>query len=104
LDSPVELVNYHLVANGLVQKPELAKLERTGRTAEDAIRERREVDFDTHGVHRTTIYDRVSLEPDVTLSGPAIVEEPATTIVVFPGQRAEVDDYGNLHLHIEQGG
>jgi N-methylhydantoinase A len=30
------------------------------------------------------------------ISGPAIVEQADTTMVVYPGQRAEVDSTGNL--------
>jgi N-methylhydantoinase A len=100
LDSPVELVNYHVVAYGLVQKPELAKLARTGRTVDEASRGQRDVDFDTRGRHQATIYERALLEPEMRFEGPAIVEEPATTIVVFPGQQVTVDSYGNLHIHL----
>jgi N-methylhydantoinase A len=99
LDSPVEIVNYHLAAHGAVQKPEVAMLERTGRSLEDAIKGRREVDFDAHGVHQAAIYDRALLEPEAEFFGPAVVEEPATTIVVLPGHRVVVDEYGNLHIH-----
>jgi N-methylhydantoinase A len=102
LDSPVEIVNYHLAAYGAVQKPEVAALQRTGRSPEDAIRGRREVDFDAYGVHQANIYDRALLEPEAEFSGPAVIEEPATTIVVLPGHRVVVDDYGNLHIHPEQ--
>jgi N-methylhydantoinase A len=41
------------------------------------------------------------LEPKAEFSGPAVVEEPATTIVILPSQRVLVDDYGNLHIHAE---
>jgi N-methylhydantoinase A len=99
LDSPVEMVNYHLAAYGAVQKPEVAALGRTGRSAGDAIKGHRKVDFDAHGVHQADIYDRALLEPEVEFSGPAVVEEPATTIVVLPGHKVVVDDYGNLHIH-----
>jgi N-methylhydantoinase A len=63
------------------------------------MRGKRTVDFDAHGVHTTAIYERNRLESGMEINGPAIVEEPATTIVVFPGQQAKVDDYGNLHIH-----
>lgn len=99
LTSPVELVNYHVVGFGVVPKPELAKLKATGRRPEDAMRGKRTVDFDTHGVHIAAIYERSLLEPGMEIGGPAVVEEPATTIVIFPGQQAKVDDYGNLHIH-----
>ena len=98
LTSPVELVNYHVVAFGLVSKPEVAKLERTGRSPSDALRGQREVDYDTDGVHLADIYDRALLEPGVRVGGPAIIQEPATTVVLFPGQSATVDDFGNLHI------
>jgi N-methylhydantoinase A len=102
LPSLVELVNYHVVAFGLVPKPELAKLSTTGRRPSDAMRGKRTVDFDTNGVHATAIYERNRLEPGMEIDGPAIVEEPATTIVVFPGQKAMVDDYGNLRIHAHE--
>ena len=33
--------------------------------------------------------------PGQAILGPAIIEEPFTTIVVYPGQRATVDAFGN---------
>jgi len=41
------------------------------------------------------LYAGPALQPGQSLRGPAIVEEPFTTIVVYPGQRATVDPYGN---------
>jgi N-methylhydantoinase A len=43
----------------------------------------------------TPVYDGPRLTPGQTILGPAIVEEPFTTIVVYPGQRAGVDQFGN---------
>jgi N-methylhydantoinase A len=43
----------------------------------------------------TPIYDGPALRPGQTVRGPAIVEEPFTTIVVYPRQRATVDRFGN---------
>lgn len=100
LDSPVELVGYHVAAYGMVPRPRVAKLERTGRKAADAIRGSREVDLDVYGVHQADVYERSLLEPGAELFGPAVVEEPAATVVVLPDQRLIVDDYGNLHIHL----
>jgi N-methylhydantoinase A/oxoprolinase/acetone carboxylase beta subunit len=98
LESAVEIVNNHLAAYGAVSKPEVAALLRTERSAGNAIRGRREVDFDAHGVHQADIYDRALLKPGAEFSGPT-AEEPATTIVILPGHKVVVDDYGNLHIH-----
>jgi N-methylhydantoinase A len=48
----------------------------------------------------TPVYDGPSLVPGQTILGPAIVEEPFTTIVVYPGQRATVDQWGNYGITI----
>jgi N-methylhydantoinase A len=37
----------------------------------------------------------------MAFDGPAIVETTGTTIVIRPGDRAELDPYGNLHIHLE---
>ena len=43
----------------------------------------------------TPVYDGPTLGAGQAILGPAIVEEPFTTIVVYPGQRATVDAFGN---------
>jgi N-methylhydantoinase A/oxoprolinase/acetone carboxylase beta subunit len=32
------------------------------------------------------------------LAGPAVVEEKTSTTVLYPGQRAEIDDYLNIEI------
>lgn len=100
LGNPIELVNFHLVAWGAVPRHELEPLPATGRPLQAAITGRRRVDYDEHGVHEATIYDRGQLEPGAELDGPCIVEEPAATLVVPPGYRVRVDAFGNLHVPI----
>ena len=95
LPSPVEFVNFHLTAFGTVDKPRLPRLRGKG-TARDALKGRREVDFDVRGRLMATVYERGRLRPGAQVKGPAIIEEPAATTVVFPGQHASVDAYGNL--------
>lgn len=46
----------------------------------------------------TSIYDRLSLPVGAEISGPAILEQPDTTILLEPGLKGRVDDYGNLIL------
>ncbi len=98
MDHPVELVNYHLVAFGLVNKPEMARRVPTGGSSGDAVRGEREVDFGEYGVHRTVIYERELMPPGMDAEGPAVVEEPATTILIHPDRRGNVDEYGNIHI------
>ena len=57
----------------------------------------RDVDLDQHGgVRRATVVERRSLAAGARLGGPCIVEEPATTVLVLPGQSVTVDELSNL--------
>jgi N-methylhydantoinase A len=48
----------------------------------------------------TPVFDGERLAPGQRIAGPAIVEEPFTTLVVYPGQRAVVDALGNYTVTI----
>lgn len=101
LDSPVELVNYHLTAFGRVDKPTLNKLRGKGGSVEEARKGERLVNFDELGFHRSTIYERERLPSGAVLQGPLVIEEPASVTVVFPDQHVTKDEYGFLHIEAE---
>jgi len=48
----------------------------------------------------TRLFDRASLGRGATLAGPAIVEQPDTTVVIDPGATAVVDGLGNLVISV----
>lgn len=100
LPNKVQLLTYHLVAYGRIDKPQMARLAETGEAAAVAIKGQRKVDFDNDGVLMADIYDRVKLASGMKFHGPAIVEESGSTTVIFSGQRIHVDEYGNLHITI----
>ena len=50
------------------------------------------------GFAETSIYLGVNLLPGNEVAGPAIIEETFTTIVVYPGWQARVDDAGDYEL------
>jgi N-methylhydantoinase A len=104
LESPVELVNFHLTALGQVEKPKITRLsvnKDKGTSVEEAYKGDRQVIFDA-GFLTTPTYERGLLPVGAALTGPLIVEEPAATTVVFPGQRVSVDEYGFLHIEEEK--
>jgi N-methylhydantoinase A len=78
-----------------VPKPELPRLDRGGDVSA-ARKGSRDVDFDALGRRESQVFERALLGPGSELEGPAVVEEPAASTVVFPGQRLRVDDFGNL--------
>ena len=66
-------------------------------SVEDARRPARRVRFDG-AWHETTVWDRLALPVGAEIPGPAILEQPDTTVLVEPGHRARVDRLGNLIL------
>jgi N-methylhydantoinase A len=48
------------------------------------------------GWHDAAIYDRLKLPIDAEILGPAILEQPDTTILIEPGLVGKVDNFGNL--------
>jgi N-methylhydantoinase A len=98
LNAPIELVNYHLTGIGLVQKLEFQKIDGHNGSVEQALKGVRRVNFDELGFFDANIYERDNLPIGVSVLGPAIVEEPTSTTVVFPEQKITKDDYGFLHI------
>lgn len=100
LDSPIQLVNFHVVATVPVDKPQLAERPVTGALVQSTKIESRMVDFDQHGVHESAIHDGLRMEPGMQVRGPAVIQEPAVTLVVPPGKTVEVDRFGNYHVQL----
>ena len=100
LDVPVELVNYHVTALGHVKKPDIEKLDGAKGNLDGARKGARRVNFDELGFHEATIYERNLLPVGAAIRGPAVIEEPASTTVVFPDQQLTRDEYGFLHIEM----
>ena len=96
LDPPLELVTSRARAVGHIARSsvsEPATLEQV------PPQEFRQVFFGARGRVETAVHQR---ETFASASGPAIVEEWATTVVVPPGWSAQVDRLGNLLLQRER--
>jgi N-methylhydantoinase A len=93
---PVEVVNIRLTAE--VQGNQAAGAPGgKGRAQPGRPLGRRVVWFAGNPV-QTPVYDRSSLVPGQSLTGPAVIEQADTTTLLFPGDRLTVDD--NLNLMI----
>jgi N-methylhydantoinase A len=98
---PVEVVNVHVVARGVTEKPQLREAPLTeSRPSPQAIIDRREVFFEETGWEETEIYARHGLRPGNRIEGPAIVEQYDATVVIPPGCSGQVDGFSNLHLQL----
>ena len=63
---------------------------------------RRPVIFDSQAID-CPVYRRESLTPDEQIDGPAIIQEYASTTVLFPADRAEVTASGELLVRCSSG-
>lgn len=100
LDAPVEMVGLHLVARAEVGKLEMQSAPLGDADAASALKGQREVDYALEGRHLAAIYDGTMLRPGMTFAGPAIVEDPGTTLVIHPGNQVKVDGFGNIHIDL----
>ena len=62
---------------------------------DDAILGERQV-WSDGGWLLATLYDRAALPRGARISGPAIIEQPDTTIFIDPGLAGEIDGFGNV--------
>jgi N-methylhydantoinase A len=46
------------------------------------------------------VFERDHLASGAEIAGPALVEEPGATVVLYPGHQARLDAYGNLHVTV----
>lgn len=95
-DAGVELVNYGVDAIGIVAKPAAAK--HTGGNG-TAARVRRMAFCPIAGeMIDTPIYEGAALRSGTSISGPAVIEHPGTTIVLHTGHSARIDEFGNTRI------
>lgn len=104
-DEEAEAVNYRLRASAVVPKASLKRQAEATSGAHAARVGQRLACFDSaKGLVPCPVYDRARLAPGHRFDGPAIVDQLDSTTVVYPGQRAQVDDYLNIVIDASPGG
>ncbi len=89
--SAIEVVNVESAITGAVDKPGRMSAA-PGKGAHAALRGTREMIFTADGVaHETPVYEGALLGAGDRITGPAVIEEVTTTIVIEPGWLAELD-------------
>ncbi|MEQ6249522.1 hydantoinase/oxoprolinase family protein [Sulfitobacter sp. HNIBRBA3233] len=92
--SPIEVVNVESTIVGKVDKPIRAPIAK-GSGADGARKGSRAMVFSLDGdTQETPVYDGAALGAGDSLSGPAVIEEETTTIVVEPGWNVSLHESG----------
>jgi N-methylhydantoinase A len=88
------VINLRSAITGRRPRFDLATLAPKGGSTLQAFRGTRQVHFDGTW-HETSLYDRLALPVGAEIAGPAILEQPDTTVLIEPGLVGKVDAYGN---------
>ena len=100
-ESSVDLFHWRVIAHRAVQSPQTPELPVTGEPVTTVQKGTRRVYFgDIDDYRDTKIYDGDRLKRGMMITGPAVVEQQNTTIVVFPGQKLKVNEYGDFVLEL----
>jgi N-methylhydantoinase A len=91
------LRSLRLTLVGVTGKPSLPAIGHS--STKPPLKSRRKAFFGGRFVD-TPIYDGPRLRVGHRVRGPAIIEEPFTTIVLHPGQTAALDRVGNYHIRL----
>jgi N-methylhydantoinase A len=97
-EAPIETMNWRLRLTALLPRPKSVWLDPENAGADSD----RWVDawFAEAGKLKTRVVDGTTLKPGVKIVGPAIIEEPTTTIVVPPGNSGHLTTAGNYLFDI----
>ncbi len=96
--APVELINLRVSAVGVTDKPNFERLPFAGEDASAALKGKRRAFFDGKFID-TPVYDGLKMGYGNHVVGPAIIEQPTTTIVVTPDYEVRCDEFGSYVMY-----
>ena len=98
-DSAVELVNVEVTVRGRVSKPDIPHIPGATTGVDSALTEHRNMIFDdSYNWVNSPVYDGTRIGAGHTVHGPALIEEPTTTIVIKAGWQAYLHESGTYLL------
>ena len=96
-----DVVSLRVTAIGQLDKPQLPLIEPGAPTPPRAAsRPTRSVIMDRVGRVEVSVFDHERLLAGNVIDGPAVIEEAASTTIVEPGDRVEVNRYGHLVMSV----
>ena len=99
-DRPVEVVNLHLQATGLVERPTMEPEELAKDDGREALLGEKPGVCEETGLVQFALYDRERLRPGTVFAGPSLVFQKDCTVYIAPQWSARVDGYRNIVLEL----
>lgn len=98
---PIEITEWNLQAVGRLADVDLPKIESGGRVRDKAVKTSRQAYFRELGkVADVPVFDGRFFPVGERIAGPAIIDEPLTTIVVPPDAAVTMSEYGNYLIEM----
>lgn len=98
--TPIELINIRVNATGVTQKPVYGEEPRGGRDAADALKTERKVHVPEDGAARfVPVYDGHKTRHGHHITGPAVIEQVNTTLLVTAGYDCLCDQHGSFVVY-----
>ncbi len=96
-----DVISFRVRATGRLRRPDISSHPLGTKDPKPAFKMDRPVYFQEFGEYRPTpTYQFERITPGMEITGPAVIESPITTIVVNPNDRASMDEFRNVRLHI----
>jgi N-methylhydantoinase A len=93
---PIDFIAWKLTAIGKIFPPKLKPLKKGDKDPRAALKGKRDAYFEeSKAFVETAVYDGDKLMNGNILEGPCIVEEKMTTVVIPPGNKMRVGEYGD---------
>ncbi|WP_457623855.1 hydantoinase/oxoprolinase family protein [Persephonella sp.] len=99
-DVEIEIVNIRVRIIGVVQKPKLNKIPQGNLKPDDALLGEKEIYLDG-SFKKVKVYDRSKLKANNIIKSPALIIEYSSTTVIPEFSVAEIDQFGNIVISIE---
>jgi N-methylhydantoinase A len=101
-EAGIEMTQFHLIARGNLQRPELAKEPLNDSDSSYAKIGQRQIFIEGRNKFgKAEIYDFERIIPGNEISGPAVIHTPITTIVIQDEQIGRMDGYRNIVIEGE---
>jgi N-methylhydantoinase A len=97
-EMPIDVLMLRVVADGQTTRPTAG--EGLARGTTNPVARQRDVWFAGTGRAACDVWQRDDLLAGTRIAGPAVIEEHASTTVVPPGDRAEIDQWGNIVIDL----
>ncbi|MDN5844338.1 MAG: hydantoinase/oxoprolinase family protein, partial [Alcaligenaceae bacterium] len=100
-EGTIEICSIRSIAVGKIPRIEPVMLGIDGDLNQALPIDRRRIYFEDHGwCDDVPVYQGPALQGGFNTSGPAIIEEATTTLVVGPGDALSIDTYGDYHIDV----